>query len=45
MSTLLEEILFDVPEKKLGDITIDKAKVQKMLKEIVEDEDLSRYIL
>ena len=45
MSTLLEEILFDVPEKKLGDVTIDKAKVQQMLKEVVEDEDLSRYIL
>jgi len=45
MSTLLEEILFDVPEKKIGDVTIDKAKVQQMLKEVVEDEDLSRYIL
>ena len=45
MSTLLEEILFDVPEKKLGKITIDEAKVQEMLKEVVEDEDLSRYIL
>lgn len=45
MSTLLEEILFDVPEKKLGKITIDKVKVQTMLKEVVEDEDLSRYIL
>ncbi len=45
MSTLLEEILFDIPEKNLGDITIDRAKVQQMLKEVVEDEDLSRYIL
>ena len=45
MSTLLEEFLFDVPEKKLGKITIDEAKVQEMLKEVVEDEDLSRYIL
>lgn len=45
LSTLLEEILFDVPEKKVSDITIDKAKVQKMLKEVVDDEDLSRYIL
>ncbi|MBN1406447.1 MAG: ATP-dependent protease ATPase subunit HslU [Calditrichaceae bacterium] len=45
MSTLLEEILFDVPEKKLGKIAIDEAKVQEMLKEVVEDEDLSRYIL
>jgi ATP-dependent HslUV protease ATP-binding subunit HslU len=45
MSTLLEEILFDVPEKNLVDITIDRAKVQQMLKEVVEDEDLSKYIL
>jgi ATP-dependent HslUV protease ATP-binding subunit HslU len=45
MSTLLEEILFDVPEKKVGDIKINKNKVQNMLKEVVEDEDLSRYIL
>jgi ATP-dependent HslUV protease ATP-binding subunit HslU len=45
MSTLLEEILFDVPENKMGKVTIDKTKVQEMLKEVVEDEDLSRYIL
>ena len=45
MPTLLEEILFDVPEKNLVDITIDRAKVQQMLKEVVEDEDLSKYIL
>ncbi|MGD9899578.1 MAG: ATP-dependent protease ATPase subunit HslU [Calditrichaceae bacterium] len=45
MSTLLEEILFDVPEKQFDKIHIDNKKVQETLKEVVEDEDLSRYIL
>ncbi len=45
MSTLLEEILFDVPEKKVERIAIDSKHVQEMLKSIVEDEDLSKYIL
>ncbi len=45
MSTLLEEILFDVPEKQFDKIHIDSKKVQETLKEVVEDEDLSRYIL
>jgi len=45
MTTLLEEILFDVPEVKFEKIIIDKNKVQEMLKSVVEDEDLSRYIL
>jgi ATP-dependent protease HslVU (ClpYQ) ATPase subunit len=45
MSTLLEEILFDVPEVHFDDIIIDKKKVEEMLKSVVEDEDLTRYIL
>jgi ATP-dependent HslUV protease ATP-binding subunit HslU len=45
MSTLLEEILYDVPEKKIDLIEIDAKHVQEMLKSIVEDEDLSKYIL
>lgn len=45
LSSLLEEILFDVPEKKLANITIDAAFVRKKLNNIVEDEDLSKYIL
>lgn len=45
MSTLLEEILFDVPELEIKDIKIDRQKVEEKLKSIVEDEDLSRYIL
>ena len=45
MSTLLEEILFEVPEKKQEKLVIDKEMVTKTLESIVEDEDLSRYIL
>ena len=45
MSTLLEEILFDVPEKKVQKLDINQKTVKESLKEIVEDEDLSRYIL
>lgn len=45
MSSLLEEILFDVPEIKVDKISIDAAMVKDKLKNIVEDEDLSKYIL
>lgn len=45
MTTLLEELLFDIPEKKYDKISIDRNKVKSTLKSIVEDEDLSRYIL
>ncbi len=45
MSTLLEEILFEVPEKKQEEVLIDKEMVSKTLEAIVKDEDLSRYIL
>ncbi|MCK4857004.1 MAG: ATP-dependent protease ATPase subunit HslU [candidate division Zixibacteria bacterium] len=45
MTTLLEEVMFEVPEKKIRQVKITKTKVQKVLKEIIEDEDLSKYIL
>ena len=45
MSTLLEEILFEIPEEKMDKIVIDKKMVTETLKSIVNDEDLSRYIL
>ncbi len=44
MSTLLEDIMFDAPGKKKN-IKITKTMVDKMLGDIVEDEDISRYIL
>jgi len=45
MSTLLEEILFDVPDIKYQDVTVTEKMVQERLANIVQDEDLSRYIL
>ncbi|MGA7686143.1 MAG: ATP-dependent protease ATPase subunit HslU [Terriglobales bacterium] len=45
MERVLDEISFDAPEKKGQTFTIDAAYVQKMLSEIVKDQDLSRYIL
>ncbi len=44
LTTLLEDILFEPPAKKKK-ITITARMVDKRLSSIVEDEDLSRYIL
>jgi ATP-dependent HslUV protease ATP-binding subunit HslU len=45
MTTLLEDILFETPSKKLTNIQVDKEFVGKKLDNIIEDEDLRRYIL
>lgn len=46
LSTLLEEILFNTPDKtKEKKLTITKNIVQDKLKDIVKNRDLSRYIL
>ena len=47
MTTLLEDILFDLPEVQGGAsaLRIDSAFVQDRLKSVVEDEDLRKYIL
>jgi ATP-dependent HslUV protease ATP-binding subunit HslU len=45
MTTLLEEALYDLPDKGVGEIRVDRALVTDRLKAIVEDEDLRRYIL
>ncbi len=45
LEKLLEDISFEAPEKKNGRLTIDSVYVKEKLSEIVEDEDLSRYIL
>jgi len=45
MSTLLEEILFNVPEIGIQDIKITGKMVKEKLEAIMEDEDLSKYIL
>jgi len=45
LEKLLDEISFEAPDLKKKTIRIDAAYVQKMLAEIVKDQDLSRYIL
>jgi len=45
MERLLDEILFDAPDMSERQIVIDANHVHTKLKEIKEDEDLSRYIL
>jgi ATP-dependent HslUV protease ATP-binding subunit HslU len=45
MTRLLEDILFDVPELKRKRIRITAKVVREKLKDIVEDVDLTRYIL
>ncbi|HOX14768.1 MAG TPA: ATP-dependent protease ATPase subunit HslU [Smithellaceae bacterium] len=45
METLLEDISFDAPDMKEKKIVIDAKYVEEKLDNIVEDEDLSRYIL
>jgi ATP-dependent HslUV protease ATP-binding subunit HslU len=45
MEKLLDEISFEAPDMTETSITIDAAYVDRMLAEIVKNEDLSRYIL
>ena len=45
LTTLLDDVLFDLPERGTSAIRIDAGQVRERLKTIVEDEDLRRYIL
>ncbi|MBE0461074.1 MAG: ATP-dependent protease ATPase subunit HslU [Candidatus Aminicenantes bacterium] len=45
MEKVMEEISFEAPNIKEKNITIDRNYVQNKLKDIVKDEDLSRFIL
>jgi len=45
MERLLDEISFDAPDKSGERMAIDAKYVREKLKDFVEDEDLSRYIL
>ncbi|HET7564325.1 MAG TPA: ATP-dependent protease ATPase subunit HslU [Gemmatimonadaceae bacterium] len=45
MSTLLEDVLYDLPDRGRGAISIDAPVVRERLKGISEDEDLRKYIL
>jgi ATP-dependent HslUV protease ATP-binding subunit HslU len=45
MEKLVDEISFAAPDMSTTTVTIDKKYVQEKLAEILEDENLSRYIL
>jgi len=45
MERLLDELSFDAPDRTDKSVTIDEAYVDRMLADIVRNEDLSRYIL
>jgi ATP-dependent HslUV protease ATP-binding subunit HslU len=45
MEKLLDEISFEGPDLQNKQVTIDEEYVEKMLADIVKNEDLSRYIL
>lgn len=45
MEKVMEEISFQAPNIRKKKITIDRKYVQKQLKNIIKDEDLSRFIL
>ncbi len=45
MERLLDDISFEAPEMKEKEVRITKEYVQEKLKDILEDENLSRYIL
>lgn len=45
MNKVLEDILFKIPSRSIKKITVTKEMVRERLNEMVENEDLSRYIL
>jgi ATP-dependent HslUV protease ATP-binding subunit HslU len=45
MTRLLDDILFDVPDLELTEVMIDAPHVVERLKDVVQDQDLRRYIL
>ena len=45
MERLLDELSFDAPDCAEKAVTIDEAYVDRMLADIVKNEDRSRYIL
>ncbi|HIE05018.1 MAG TPA: ATP-dependent protease ATPase subunit HslU [Candidatus Latescibacteria bacterium] len=45
MNALLEDVLYEAPSLRDRQVRITKAYVGRKLKDIIEDEDISRYIL
>jgi len=45
MTTLLEEVLYTLPDPAITQVTVDREMVNQRLKRVLEDEDLRKYIL
>lgn len=45
MSTILEDVLFSLPDESITAIKITAEDVRKKIDQIIEDEDLTKYIL
>ena len=45
MTTLLEDILYELPDSGDRQVRIDGARVRERLRKVIDDEDLRRYIL
>ncbi|MCC6319617.1 MAG: ATP-dependent protease ATPase subunit HslU [Gemmatimonadaceae bacterium] len=45
MTTLLDEVLFGLPDRGKGAVVVDAAMVRERLKSVLDDEDLRKYIL
>ena len=45
MTTLLEDVLFGLPDSGTKTVSVDQDLVRSRLKTIADDEDLRRYIL
>jgi ATP-dependent HslUV protease ATP-binding subunit HslU len=45
MTTLLEDLLFDLPNDEQDKFVVDGDRVRERLKRVLEDDDLRRYIL
>ena len=45
MESLLEDWLFDAPDKKGSKVNVDRSFVKNKLEGILQDEDLTRFIL
>jgi len=45
LERLLDEVSFNASEMKGVKVSIDAKEVKRKLEDVVEDEDLSRYIL
>jgi ATP-dependent HslUV protease ATP-binding subunit HslU len=45
MTTLLEDVLYELPDRGTAAINVDRSVVSDRLRPVMEDEDLRRYIL